>query len=128
MVTEIGNKVNDGGKNLLKERLKAEIGRPYTDIEAGFTISKDGSKITYLVPSDFATSRKIGEILSIYDLISETWFGSQIIKIDRRSPFELNKDRNLYGIDDSKIVERFENREGIYDNPSIITVELRAMY
>lgn len=111
----------------LKNRLEDELGRPYIDIEDGFEFGTE-SELTFIVPSERAREIIKDHILVIYDLRTEIWYGAKVKGIEILQTGTPDRERDLFGIDDEKLVEKFNTRQESYEDPAIVTVEAVSLF
>ncbi len=114
-------------KENLRERLDEEIGQPYIDIENGFTFGPE-EDLTFLVRPEISSQILRGDPLLAYDLKDEHWYGVEVKEVQIMKTSTLDRERDLYAIDQDTLVDRYLERQEMFDDPAIIKVEPIASF
>jgi len=109
------------------ERLQEELGKPYIDIENGFTFGSD-TDLNFIVAPEHTANLRRGDPLLVYDMRDELWYGVEVKEIQIMETSTLDRERELYAIDREKLVSRFESRGEVFDDPAIVRVEPIASF
>ena len=112
----------------LRRRLEEEIGQPYTDVRHGFKVGEIHD-IWFIVPPKHLDKIEVNQIVLIYDIARKAWFGGKIKSIEIRRPSEFNREKRVYDIDMTPIVEQIE--KGLtseFMDPLLVKVELFCMF
>ena len=112
----------------LRRRLEEEIGQPYTDVRHGFKVGETHD-IWFIVPPKHLDKIEVNQIVLIYDIARKAWFGGKIKSIEIRRPSEFNREKRVYDMDMTPIVEQIE--KGLtseFMDPLLVKVELFCMF
>jgi len=114
--------------NSLKERLAEEIGQPYTDVKHGFRVGETHD-IWFIVPPKHLDKIEVNQIVLIYDIARNAWFGGKIKSIEIRRPTEFDREKKVYDIDITPIIKQIENGlKAEFMDPLLVKVELFCMF
>lgn len=111
----------------LSTRLQDEIGKPYIDIENGFTFGAD-TDLNFIVAAEHTAELRRGDPLLVYDMRDEIWYGVEVKEIQIMETSTLDRERELYAIDREQMISRYEERGETFDDPAIVRVEPIASF
>jgi len=111
----------------LAERLNEERGKPYIDIENGFTFGAD-VELTFIVSPEYTADIRRGDPLLVYDLRDEVWYGVEVREIQIMKTSTLDRERDLFAVDQDSIATRYQERGERFSDPSVVKVEPIASF
>jgi len=111
----------------LEERLREEIGQPYTDIKHGFKAG-ESFDLWFIVPPKYADRIELNQIVLIYDLIRKVWFGGRIRAIETRKTMETDREKEMYNVEFTPMIELVKELKQEFLEPVLVQVEPICMF